>query len=90
MNQSNKNLVQRTIFPKIIKHLEKPEITILTGSRQVGKTTLLFQLKNFLLKKGYPESNILIFNLDLLSDLELFIDQQKFINFLKVYNKMYE
>jgi len=58
MNQINKNLVQRTIFPKIIKHLESPEITILTGSRQVGKTTLLFQLKDFLLKKGCPENNI--------------------------------
>jgi len=83
MIENTKNLVQRTILPQIIKHLEVPEITIITGSRQVGKTTLLFQLKDFLLKKGVPESNILIFNLDILSDLELFTDQEDFIKFLK-------
>ncbi|PJB16067.1 ATPase [Candidatus Falkowbacteria bacterium CG_4_9_14_3_um_filter_38_19] len=83
MAQNVKNLVQRTILPKVIKHLEAPEITIITGSRQVGKTTLLFQLKDYLLKKGVPENNILIFNLDILSELELFTSQANFIKFLK-------
>ena len=83
MDLNAKNLVQRTILPEITKHLEKPEITIITGSRQVGKSTLLFQLKDLLIKKGISENNILIFNLDILSDLELFSSQQDFIKFLK-------
>lgn len=83
MIENTKNLVQRTILPQVIKHLETSEITIITGSRQVGKTTLLFQLKDFLLKKGVPDGNILIFNLDILSDLELFTNQEDFIKFLK-------
>lgn len=83
MSINTKNLVRRTILPKVIKHLENPEITVITGSRQVGKTTLLFQLKESLLKKGYSENNILIFNLDLLSNLELFSNQQSFIKFLE-------
>jgi len=52
MDLNAKNLVQRTILPEITKHLEKPEITIITGSRQVGKSTLLFQLKDLLIKRG--------------------------------------
>lgn len=83
MKENAKKLVQRTILSEVIRHLEKPEITVIIGSRQVGKTTLLFQLKEFLLKKGIPENNILIFNLDILADLELFTSQQNFIKFLK-------
>jgi len=83
MNQNLKNIVKRTILSDVIKHLENPEMTIIIGSRQTGKTTLLFQLKDFLFKKGYSEDEIFIFNLDLLTDLELFTDQQKFIDFLK-------
>lgn len=83
MDKITKNLVQRSILTEITNHLEKPEITLLIGSRQVGKTTLLFQLKDLLIKKGVAEKNILIFNLDILSNLELFTSQQNFIKFLK-------
>ncbi len=31
--------------PRLLKHLEAPEVTLLTGSRQVGKTTLMRQLQ---------------------------------------------
>ena len=83
MVENTKNLVKRSIFPEIIKHLDRKEITLIIGPRQVGKTTLLFQLKNYLLKKGCPESRIFIFNLDSIIESDLFDSQQKFINFLK-------
>lgn len=83
MEQNNKNLVQRQIFPEVVAHLEKPEISVIVGPRQSGKTTLLGQIKDYLLKKGHKPENILIFNLDILTELELFSSQQKFISFLK-------
>lgn len=83
MVKNAKNLVKRRILPEIIQHLERPEITLIIGPRQVGKTTLLGQLKNELIKKGCPENKILFFNLDIITELGLFVSQQKFINFLK-------
>jgi len=83
MQQTTQKIVKREISTKLKKHLEKQEITILSGARQVGKTTLLKQLKKYLINKGYPENQIITFNLDTIYELELFQSQQKFINFLK-------
>ncbi len=33
-------LIKRTILDDLKKHLDRPEITILTGARQVGKTRI--------------------------------------------------
>lgn len=77
------NLVPRSIFSKIADHLKEKEITVIIGARQVGKTTLLMQLKEYLLQKRIARENeIKIFNLDLITDLELFTDQKDFINYL--------
>ena len=83
MVKNNKNLVERDIFSEITKHLDAKEITLIVGPRQVGKTTLLSQLQNSLLEKGIPESRILSFNLDLVTDRALFVSQTEFIRFLK-------
>src|SRR3989344_8208552 len=83
MVENTKKLVKRTIFPEIAKHLEAEEITLIVGARQVGKTTLLSQLKKDLLDRGYPENSILAFNLDLISERQLFESQLEFIAFLK-------
>lgn len=37
---------ERLIYSKILNHLEKKEYTIITGARQVGKTTILKKLYN--------------------------------------------
>jgi len=80
----NKKLVSREIFPQIKKHLRDKEITVITGARQTGKTTLLLQLKDYLIKdKKISSSKIKIFNLDLITDLTLFRDQADFIKYLK-------
>lgn len=83
MKENTKNLVQRAIFPEIVQHLERPEISVIIGPRQVGKTTLLSQLRNHLIQNGYKDSNIYSFNLDIITELGLFESQQKFIAFLR-------
>jgi len=83
-NLAKSNLVEREIFEEVAEHLDKPEITLITGSRQVGKTILLEQLKDFLVQeKKIPESAIFYYNLDIVQDWEVFQDQQAFIDFLK-------
>lgn len=77
-------IIKRTIFSQIVSHINEPEMTMILGPRQTGKTTLLAQLKNYLLEnKISQEKNILIFNLDFISDLELFKSQAEFFNYLK-------
>jgi len=76
-------IVPRSIFHEVASHLKEKEITIIIGARQVGKTTLLMQLKEYLLERKIAAEAIKIFNLDLISDLELFDSQKNFINYLK-------
>ncbi|MCK4473728.1 ATP-binding protein [Candidatus Parcubacteria bacterium] len=85
MQKIEKNkIIQREVFPKIVAHLGKPEITLITGARQTGKTTLLGMLKERLIKeKKVASENIFYFNLDIVKDWEFFQDQTKFIEFLK-------
>jgi len=45
-------LYQRNIISEIKKVLSREEFIILTGARQVGKTSILIILKNYLEKKG--------------------------------------
>ena len=45
-------LYQRNIIKKIKKVLTRDEFIILTGARQVGKTSILVMLKSYLEKKG--------------------------------------
>lgn len=83
MEKTTQNLVKRHLTSSILQHLEKQEITIIIGPRQVGKTTLLKQLQERLISKGLKENNVLYFNLDILTELELFSEQSRFIKFLK-------
>ncbi len=83
MGENNKKLVKRQIFSQIAEHLKKPEITLIIGPRQVGKTTLLFQLKDYLIQSGCAQNRIFVFNLDIITERDLFSDQQRFIDFLK-------
>lgn len=82
--QSTTIIVKRTIFPALLSHLMEKEATILLGPRQVGKTTLMKELRKYLIEdKNILASNIFFFNLDILGDQELFESQEKFIAFLK-------
>jgi len=81
---ANNKIIQRELFFKVAAHLSKQEITLITGARQVGKTTLLEMLKKWLIEeKNIASENIFYYNLDIIKDWEFFQDQTKFIEFLK-------
>ena len=83
MSKIAEKYIKREIFDEVSQHLKKSEMTLITGSRQVGKTTLIEQLKDFLIKKGIKEEMIFSFNLDIIQDWESLEDQTEFIKFLK-------
>lgn len=76
--------IKRAIFNEITKHLDKKEISLIIGPRQVGKTVLLGQLQKYLAEeKKIPSNAIFSFNLDIIQDRELFESQTEFIKFIK-------
>lgn len=80
----SQNYIKRTIFNKVADHLEKEEISLIIGPRQVGKTVLLKQLKEYLAQdKAVDFEKIYSFNLDVAKDKDLFENQTSFIEFIK-------
>ena len=79
----HEELIKREIFGEIAAHLKAEEITVITGARQTGKTTLFLQLKDYLIARKVKESQIRFFNLDLINDLFALNNQGDFIKFLK-------
>lgn len=88
-------LRHRTVFEKIKQFFDLPDIEILLGMRQVGKTSLLYLIIDFLIKKGIPESNIFFFSLNDIAlleafnknhkELEIFIEKQQMNKNHRVY-----
>jgi predicted AAA+ superfamily ATPase len=75
--------IQRTVLQDLVSWIAEPEILILSGARQVGKTSILFQLIDFLLQSGRAKpSDIYYFNLDLASISEFLEDQGGFLRFV--------
>ena len=67
---------RRAIFDEVIAFLDKRQIILLTGLRRVGKTTLIYQIIDELLKKGVAPYHILYFSFDETKyDLESMISQ---------------
>jgi len=55
---------KRPLFFSLEKFLYTRQILLIYGIRRVGKTTLLYQIIDFLLKKGVDKKSILYFSLD--------------------------
>src|SRR3989339_1301056 len=51
----NTGIKREVYFNKLVKSLNHRRAVLLTGSRRVGKTTLIFQLIDSLLKKVNPK-----------------------------------
>lgn len=89
-----KTLKNRDVFDKIVKFLDLPDIIVLMGMRQTGKTSLLYLLIDYLIKKDL-ESNTFYFSLDdpiILSgfnknikELEIYLGGQKANKQSKIY-----
>lgn len=68
----NKSLIERDILPEIIKWIPSKEAIILIGSRQVGKTSLLYLLgQHLVINKGIAAKDIFYLDLEKLDNLEL-------------------
>ena len=56
---------KRQVFDEVLKYMELRQILIFTGLRRVGKTTLMFQIINWLIKeKNIDPVKILYFSFD--------------------------
>jgi predicted AAA+ superfamily ATPase len=76
----NENLeIQRFLTVEILQHLVEPEITLLIGPRQAGKTTLLRHVADRLEGDG---KRVCFYNIDIEKDRLLFAGQESFVNHL--------
>ncbi len=67
---------RRKIFSEVIKYIDKRQIVLFTGLRRVGKTTLMYQIIDELLRNGVNPYDILYFSFDeMMYDLEGLIKQ---------------
>ena len=55
-------VIKRSLYPSILAHLDKPEITLLTGPRQCGKSFLIKLLIQYLQSVG---QKTFLLNLDI-------------------------
>lgn len=65
--------IKRRLLAELEDHLDRPEITLIVGPRQVGKTTLMLRLEDTLKKRG---AKTLFLNLDVNADRPLFKSQE--------------
>jgi predicted AAA+ superfamily ATPase len=74
------NKIHRLLYADIKKFLSDKEIILITGPRQVGKTTLMLSLKNELESTG---NKTVFYNLDIERDNFWFTSQEQFIQRLQ-------
>ncbi|MCL2328929.1 MAG: ATP-binding protein [Bacteroidetes bacterium] len=60
----------RNLFTKLLQHIDKKEFTIITGARQVGKSTLMKQLNEHCKQTGMPSVFLNLENKTILNDLD--------------------
>ncbi|MBI5754181.1 ATP-binding protein [Candidatus Peregrinibacteria bacterium] len=78
-------IFQRDILSELIINLDNDKILALVGSRQVGKTSLLYLLIEHLLKR-VKSTDILYFNLDDFEVRGLFSSANTFLQYLQIEN----
>jgi len=65
---------KRDLYKKVESYLAKKYIVSIVGLRRTGKTTIMKQLIDTLIKKGVPRKNILIYSFDSPAELEEVLD----------------
>lgn len=55
---------RNTYLAKISEFIDKPFIKVITGLRRSGKSSLLFMLKETILKRGVEEDQIIYLNFE--------------------------
>ena len=74
-------IIKRKLFDEIKEHLDKKEISLIVGPRQVGKTTIMKELKNYLEKEG---GKVLFLSLDYEADSIFFNSQEDLLRKIKL------
>lgn len=74
-------MIARTVLSSLIDHVSEPEITLITGPRQSGKTTLMRIMMEQLEKQN---EKYIYLNLDIEADFRKIEDQEKFIQLLQL------
>ncbi len=69
--------IRRTVDKELRDHLDKPEVSLILGPRQSGKTTIMIHLLNDLKREFRPTA---YFNLDIIEDRQFFISQHALLN----------
>ena len=62
-------MVERSIWPRCRKNLDRKEIVLIIGARQVGKTTLLLRIQDYLKEKNEQVYYLSLENPEMLQDL---------------------
>ncbi len=73
--------IKRKILGDLQNHLIQKEMSLIVGPRQAGKTTLMFQLKDYLEKRG---ERTLFLNLDFEQDKQFFTSQTALLNRIRL------
>lgn len=76
-----KYMIKRTILKAIESHLAEPEMTVLIGPRQIGKTYLMTLLQKRLEEK---EEKTVFLNFDVDSDKQFLESQTQLLNYLRL------
>lgn len=74
-------MIHRAIVPLIEQHLRNPEITLIVGARQVGKTFLMQTVRQNLEKQGERTTFL---NLDIEEDAQFFTSQSRLVEKIKL------
>ncbi len=72
--------IPRRVYFELRHHLTAPEISLILGPRQAGKTTIIEKLRDELQQKNQPT---LLLNLDIIEDRQFFISQHALIDFIE-------
>ncbi len=83
----NFDAIEREILPDILKDINSSAVTVITGGRQVGKTTILMNIIDNLLKKGVEPKSVFYFNLD---DFNLHPYFEQYTDFIQFINSEYQ
>ena len=75
------NFIKRNLLDELKDHLDSKEISLIVGSRQAGKTTIMKELQTILIKDGIKT---IYFNLDFEQDKQLFSSQSALIKKLEL------
>ena len=72
-----KTIINRSLYPDLINHLDKKEISVIVGPRQAGKTTLMMEIEKYIKEKG---GNCLFYNLDVERFSSYFLSQESLLS----------